>query len=52
MNISAHGKYPVRLKNMWHGGGMITVTGVRAGRMITDKGVRAGFIPALTPQKI
>ena len=48
MNISAHGKYPVRHKNMWHGGGMITVTGVRAGRMITDKGVRAGINPAPT----
>ena len=37
MNISAHGKYPVRHKNMWHGG-----------RMITDKGVRAGINPAPT----
>ena len=35
MNISAHGKYLVRHKNMWHGGGMIT-----------DKGVRAGINPA------
>ena len=48
MNISAHGKYPVRHKNMWHGGGMITVKGVRARRMITDKGVRAGINPAPT----
>ena len=48
MNISAHGQYPVRDKNMWHGGGMITVTGVMAGRMITDKGVRAGINPAPT----
>ena len=68
MNISAHGKYPVRHKNMWHGGGMITVKGVRATNpplqttfrggdnspqfSVKGDNVGAGFIPALTPQKI
>ena len=55
MNISAHGKYPVRHKNMWHGGRMITALTpqkiykqmAREG-MITAKGVRAGMNPAPT----
>ena len=55
MNISAHGKYPVRHKNMWHGGRMITALTpqkiykqmAREG-MITAKGVRAGINPAPT----